>query len=200
MAMAPILKSEQIPNITSGQSTRLLALKSPYLFLNGPTGLTYDTTLAKYLVTTKGFKKIAMITNNDSYGAGEDDRLHHGAQGLGITPVATKVVPPDQTNMTPALTAIRGTNPQVLFIGAEEAQSGLIVKQARALGMTVVIAEGAPAGTPLYLSTAGHRQRRRDHRELALPGQRHQRGVQGVRRRLQGRLSHRTRIARRQGL
>jgi branched-chain amino acid transport system substrate-binding protein len=43
----------------------------------------------------------------------------------------------------------------VLFIGAEEAQSGLIVKQARALGMTAVIAEGAPAGTPLYLSTAG---------------------------------------------
>ena len=43
----------------------------------------------------------------------------------------------------------------MLFIGAEEAQSGLIVKQARALGMTAVIAEGAPAGTPLYLSTAG---------------------------------------------
>ncbi len=80
-AMAPILKSEQIPNITSGQSTLLLALKSPYLFLNGPTGLTYDTTLAKYLVTTKGYKKIAMLTNNDSYGAGEDDRLHHRAQG-----------------------------------------------------------------------------------------------------------------------
>ena len=64
-------------------------------------------------------------------------------------------MPADQTNMTPALTAIRGKNPQVLFIGAEEAQSGLIVKQARALGMTAVIAEGAPAGTPLYLSTAG---------------------------------------------
>ena len=57
--------------------------------------------------------------------------------------------------MTPALTAIRGKNPQVLFIGAEEAQSGLTVKQARALGMTAVIAEGAPAGTPPYMSTAG---------------------------------------------
>ena len=72
IAMAPILKSEKIPNITSGQSTGLLALKSPYLFLNGPTGLTYDTTLAKYVVTTKGYKKIAMLTNNDSYGAGEE--------------------------------------------------------------------------------------------------------------------------------
>src|SRR5579863_9274677 len=155
IAMAPILKSEQIPNITSGQSVGLIALHSPYLFLNGPTGLTYDTTLAKYLVTTKGYKKIAMLTNNDSYGAGEDSSFTTALKSLGITPVASKVVPSDQTNLTPALTSIRGSGPQVLFIGAEEAQSGLIVKQARALGMTAVIAEGAPAGTPLFLSTAG---------------------------------------------
>src|SRR3984885_7805468 len=155
IAMAPILKSEKIPNITSGQSTGLLALKSPYLFLNGPTGLTYDTTLAKYVVTTKGYKKIAMLTNNDSYGAGEESAFTTALKSLGVTPVAAEVVPADQTNMTPALNSIRGSNPQVLFIGAEEAQSGLIVKQARALGMTAVIAEGAPAGTPLYLSTAG---------------------------------------------
>jgi branched-chain amino acid transport system substrate-binding protein len=155
VAMAPILKSEKIPNITSGQSTALIALKSPYLSLNGPTGLTYDSTLAKYLVTTKGYKKFAMLTNNDSYGAGEEKAMTSSLQSLGVTPVVSKVVPSDQTNMTPALNAIRGSNPQVLFIGAEEAQSGLIVKQARALGMTTVIAEGAPAGTPLYLSTAG---------------------------------------------
>ena len=88
IAMAPILKSEQIPNITSGQSAGLIALHSPYLFLNGPTGLTYDATLAKYLVTTKGYKKIAMLTNNDSYGTGEDDAFTTALQGLGITPVA----------------------------------------------------------------------------------------------------------------
>ena len=171
LAMAPILQSEHIPNITSGQSTKLLAVGSPYLFLNGPTGLTYDSTLAKYLVQTKGYKKIAMLTNNDSYGAGEHDAFQSSLKTLGVTPVADKVVPQDQTNMTPALTAIRGKNPQVLFIGAEEAQSGLTVKQARALGMDVVIAEGAPAGTPLYLSTAGVSQRQRHHRQLALPGQ-----------------------------
>jgi branched-chain amino acid transport system substrate-binding protein len=155
LAMAPILKSEHIPNITSGQSTKMLALNSPYLFLNGPTGLTYDSTLAKYLVTTKGYKSIAMLTNNDSYGAGEESAFLSSLSSLGVKPVASEVVPQDQTNMDPALTAIRSKNPQVLFIGAEEAQSGLIVKQARALGMTAVIAEGAPAGTPLYLSTAG---------------------------------------------
>jgi branched-chain amino acid transport system substrate-binding protein len=155
LAMAPILASEHIPNITSGQSTKMLALHSPYLFLNGPTGLTYDSTLASYLVKTKGYTKIAMLTNNDSYGAGEQSAFTSSLKALALTPVAAEVVPSDLTNMTPALTSIRGASPQVLFIGAEEAQSGLIVKQARALGMTAVIAEGAPAGTPLYMSTAG---------------------------------------------
>ncbi|MGH3298803.1 MAG: ABC transporter substrate-binding protein [Trebonia sp.] len=155
VAMGPILESEHIPNITSGQSTGLIALHSPYLFLNSPTGLTYDSTLAKYLVKTKGYKKIAMLTNNDSYGAGEQSAFTSSLKSLGITPVASKVVPADQTNMTPELQSIKVANPQVLFIGAEEAQSGLTVKQARALGMTAVIAEGAPAGTPLYMSTAG---------------------------------------------
>jgi branched-chain amino acid transport system substrate-binding protein len=155
VAMEPILESEHIPSITSGQSTEILAGHSPYQFLNGPTGLTYDSTLAKYVVQTKGYTKIAMLTNNDSYGAGEDKSFTASLKSLGVTPVASEVVPADQTNMTPALTSIRGSNPQVLFIGAEEAQSGLIVKQARALGMNAVIAEGAPAGTPLYMSTAG---------------------------------------------
>jgi branched-chain amino acid transport system substrate-binding protein len=155
VAMAPILESEHIPNITSGQSTKMIALNSPYLFLNGPTGLTYDSTLANYLVKTKGYQKIAMLTNNDSYGAGEESAFTTSLKSLGLTPVAAKVVPADQTNMTPELQSIKASNPQVLFIGAEEAQSGLTVKQARALGMTAVIAEGAPAGTPLYMSTAG---------------------------------------------
>lgn len=155
VAMAPILESEHIPNITSGQSTALIAQHSPYLFLNGPTGLTYDSTLANYLVKTKSYTKIAMLTNNDSYGAGEESAFTTSLKSLGLTPVAAKVVPADQTNMTPELTSIKAANPQVLFIGAEEAQSGLTVKQARALGMTAVIAEGAPAGTPLYMSTAG---------------------------------------------
>ena len=57
--------------------------------------------------------------------------------------------------MTGALSKIRDANPQVLFIGAEEIQSGLAVKQARSLGIKAVIAEGAPASTPLYVSTAG---------------------------------------------
>ena len=146
IAMAPILQETKIPNITSGQSPGLVAVKSPFLFLNGPTSTTYDETLAKYVVDTKGMKSIAMITNNGGYGKGEHDAFLKALQSRSVTPVEDQVVTADQKEFSAALTSIRQKNPQVIFVGAEEVQSGLIVKQARDLGITAPFAGGAPLG------------------------------------------------------
>ncbi|MEU8075010.1 ABC transporter substrate-binding protein [Catellatospora citrea] len=155
IAMAPILRESKIPNITSGQSPGLVAVKSPFLFLNGPTSVTYDETLAKYIVDSKGLKNIAMITNNGGYGKGEHDAFTKSLQARGVKPIEDQVVTADQKDFSAALTTIRQKNPQVIFIGAEEVQSGLIVKQARDLGITVPFAGAAPQGTPVFADTAG---------------------------------------------
>jgi len=155
IAMAPILRDSKIPNITSGQSPGLVAVKSPFLFLNGPTSTTYDETLAKYIVDTKGIKNIAMITNNGGFGKGEHDAFLKALQARGVAPQSDQVVTADQKDFSAALTTIRQKNPQVIFLGAEEVQSGLIVKQARDLGIAVPFAGAAPQGTPVFLDTAG---------------------------------------------
>ncbi|GAA4089450.1 ABC transporter substrate-binding protein [Nonomuraea soli] len=155
LAMAPILKDAKIPNITSGQSPKLAELKSPFLFLNAPTSVTFDETLAKYLVDEKGYKKIALISNNGAYGSGEHDAFLTSLKTRRVTPVADEVVTPDQKDFNANLAKIREQDPEVLFIGAEEVQSGLIAKQARELGLKAVIAGGAPIGTDVYATTAG---------------------------------------------
>jgi branched-chain amino acid transport system substrate-binding protein len=155
IAMAPILKAAAIPNITSGQSPGLVAAGSEFLFLNGPTSTTYDETLAKYIVDQQGIKSIAMITNNGSYGKGEHDAFTKALTARSVTPVADQVVTTDQKDFSAALTSIRQKNPKIIFLGAEEVESGLIVKQARDLGITVPFAGAAPQGTPVFLNTAG---------------------------------------------
>ncbi|GIE88603.1 ABC transporter substrate-binding protein [Actinoplanes regularis] len=155
IAMAPILKQAEIPNITSGQSPGLVAAGSEFLFLNGPTSTTYDETLAKYIVDKQGLKSIAMITNNGSYGKGEHDAFLKALSSRNVVPVADQVVTTDQKDFSAVLTGIRQKNPQVIFVGAEEVESGLIVKQARDLGITVPFAGAAPQGTPVFLDTAG---------------------------------------------
>lgn len=155
LAMLPVLTAAGIPEITSGQSNAIIQQGSKFIFLDSPPSSVYDATLANYVVSKLKLKNIAMLTNNDAYGKSEHDNFLAQLKTLGITPVADQVVTPDATDMTGALSKIRGENPEVLFIGAEEVQSGLTVKQARSLGIKAVIAEGAPASTPLYISTAG---------------------------------------------
>jgi branched-chain amino acid transport system substrate-binding protein len=155
IAMAPTLKTAAIPNITSGQSPGLVKVGSEFLFLNGPTSTTYDETLAKYIVDQQGIKSIAMITNNGSYGKGEHDAFTKALAARRVTPVADQVVTADQKDFSAALTSIRQKNPKLIFLGAEEVESGLIVKQARDLGITVPFAGAAPQGTPVFLNTAG---------------------------------------------
>ncbi|HEU5109645.1 MAG TPA: ABC transporter substrate-binding protein, partial [Micromonosporaceae bacterium] len=155
VAMIPILQQAKIPNITSGQSPAIVAAKSPFAFLNGPTSTTYDETLAKYLVDGKGLKKIALITNNGSFGKGERDAFTKALAARGVTPVDDQIVTTDQKDFSAALTSIRQKAPDVLFVGTEEVEAGLIVKQARELGLTATIAGAAPMGTPVYLTTAG---------------------------------------------
>jgi len=155
IAMAPILKDAEIPNITSGQSPGLVAVGSPFLFLNGPTSVTYDETLAEYVVGTKGYQKIALITNNGSYGKGEHDAFTAALAARGVTPVADQIVTTEQKDFSAALTTIGQQKPDLIFLGAEEVESGLIVKQARSLGITVPFAGAAPQGTPVFADTAG---------------------------------------------
>jgi branched-chain amino acid transport system substrate-binding protein len=155
VAMAPTLRDAQIPNITSGQSPGQVAVKSPFLFLDGPTSITYDETLAAHLVDQKGIKSIALITNSGSFGKGEHDAFTAALSRRSVTPVADQVVTTDQKDFRAALTAIRQKNPALIFVGAEEVQSAQIVKQAREMGVAVPFAGTAPLGTPLFLETAG---------------------------------------------
>jgi branched-chain amino acid transport system substrate-binding protein len=152
LAMAPILTSEGIPNITSGTSPALPALGSDMLFLNSPSSTVFDESLAKY-IKSKNYTKVAMISNNGAYGAGEHNAF---LKALGTNkPTTDQIVTPTQTDFSAALQAIRDTNPQVIFIGAEEVESGLIAKQARQLGIKAIFAGSSPMSTPLFVNTAG---------------------------------------------
>ena len=155
LAMIPIMTSAKIPMITSGQAPALLQQKSPFVFIDSTTSVVFDQTLAKYVLGTMKATSIAMISNNGTYGKGEHDSFLAELTKAGVTPTSDKVIAPDVKDFTSVLTEIRGTNPKVLFIGAEEVQSGLIAKQARSLGITATFVGGAPIGTPTFVQTAG---------------------------------------------
>jgi branched-chain amino acid transport system substrate-binding protein len=155
LAMVPVMDRLHIPAITSGQAPSLAALKDPYLFLNSTTSTTFDETLAAYVVDKLKLTSIALISNDGAYGKGERAAFTAALASRGLAPVADQVVSVGQKDFTLALSVVRQREPRVLFIGAEELQSGLIAAQARSLGITAALIGAAPMGTDVFLNTAG---------------------------------------------
>src|SRR4030095_13092259 len=107
------------------------------------------------VVGKKGITSIALITNDGAYGRGERTAFTNSLTSRRLTAVADRVVKIGQKDFIDELTAIRQQNPQGLFIGAEEIQSGLIAQQARSMGITATLLGAAPMGTNVFLNTAG---------------------------------------------
>ncbi|MEW9673034.1 ABC transporter substrate-binding protein [Ammoniphilus sp. 3BR4] len=154
LATINVFKEAKIPQLTAGQDPALTSKGSEYIFRYNANSRAYTKTTADYLVNKLGMKKIAIISNSGAYGKGELDSFTAALKELNVTPVASEVVAPDAKDFSAQLTNIKAANPEVLYIGSENIQSGLIVKQARALGLNAQIAGGS-ALDPIYIQTAG---------------------------------------------
>jgi branched-chain amino acid transport system substrate-binding protein len=155
LAVRPIFQKAKIPQMTAGVAPELTAPGDPYVFRDTAPSPIIDENLAAYVVDRLGLRKIAMICNNDAYGKGEHDGFLAALAKRGVKPVADETVTPDAKDFSGQLSRIAQTHPEALFIGAEEVETGLIAKQARALGLKAKLIGGQPMATPLYIRTAG---------------------------------------------
>ena len=155
LATLSVFAQAQVPQITAGEDPRLTEQGSKFVFRDDASSGVFNQTLVNYVVKTMGLKKIAVITNTDSFGQGNHTTFLADLKALGITPVADEVVSPTAKDFSAQLTSIKAANPQVLFIGTEEVEMGLIAKQARALGLKSQFIAGQGADTNIYLNTAG---------------------------------------------
>ncbi|UOF91174.1 ABC transporter substrate-binding protein [Fodinisporobacter ferrooxydans] len=155
LATLDIFNQAKIPQITSGQDPNITKKGSQFVFRDTASSQIFDKTLADYVVNKMGLKNIAVITNSGAFGKGEHDAFVSALKAHNITPVSDQIITPDAKDFSAQLTTIKAANPQVLFIGTEEIQMGLIAKQARALGINAKIVAGAGAATQIYVNTAG---------------------------------------------
>lgn len=155
LATVPVFAQAKVPQITAGEDPKLTQQGSAYVFRDDASSGVFNQTLADYVVNTLGLKRIALITNTDSFGQGNLSTMKADLKALGITPVASEVVSPSAKDFSAQLTTIKQANPQALFIGTEEVEMGLIAKQARSLGIKATFIAGQGADTSLYINTAG---------------------------------------------
>lgn len=115
----------------------------PYMFRACFIDPFQGTVMAKFAKNTLGANKVAiMIDNSSDYSKGLAKFFKQGFEAAGGEVVAEESFLQKDTDFRATLTKIKAQNPDMIYIPAYYQEVGLIVKQARALGMDVPMAGG----------------------------------------------------------
>lgn len=155
LAMAPITEKNKIILFSSFSSNPEITNSGDYVFRNSPS----DIDVAKLDAETisKSFKKVAIISENTDYSQGVRAVMKSIFEKGAIEIVADEVYSGSVSDFRTILAKIRSTKPEVLYVnpGTSGKAGGVIVKQARELGLTMPIHGNFSLGTQDSLSVGG---------------------------------------------
>lgn len=85
--------------------------------------------LADFGFKTKGYKKVYIIDDTETYGVGIASAFENEWKKLGGTVIARKSEPPTTTSFVNLLTEVASTNPDVIFFGGNDSTGGTPIRQ-----------------------------------------------------------------------
>lgn len=111
--------------------------------------------LGQYAVGKLGVKTVAIIDDRSAYGQGLADEFEKAAKAAGAQIVTREFTGTDKTDFNAILTSIKGKNPDLVFYGGMDSQSGPMMKQIKNLGLTSKFLTGDGGQTTEFLKLSG---------------------------------------------
>lgn len=111
--------------------------------------------LGEYAVNKLQAKKIAIVDDKSAYGAGLADEFEKAAKAAGAQILTREYTDTTKTDFTAILTRIKGMNPELVFYGGMDSQSGPMMKQIKNLGLKSKFLSGDGTQTDQFLKLAG---------------------------------------------
>lgn len=111
-------------------------------------------TAADYMVNQWGAKKVALIHDNSAFARELAELTRENLEGLAEV-VAFEAITPGEKDFSAILTSIKSKEPDAIYFTAYYAEGGLIIKQARGLGIDAKIMVGDGANDPTLVEIAG---------------------------------------------
>jgi branched-chain amino acid transport system substrate-binding protein len=111
--------------------------------------------IASYLATNRKPKVVAVIDDATAYGEGIANEVEKTLKARKISVLPREKGTDKTTDWKAVLTKLRGRNPDAVFYGGMDATGGLLLKQARELGMKAVFTFGDGACTDKMKELAG---------------------------------------------
>jgi ABC-type branched-subunit amino acid transport system substrate-binding protein len=111
----------------------------------------------RFLTGPVGAKRIAIVHDNTTYSKGlaEQTRDANGRLGTGAEIVLFDAITPGESDYSSTLTKIKASGADTFYFTGYFAEGGLLVRQARALGLTATLVGGDSTQDPTLVKTAG---------------------------------------------
>jgi branched-chain amino acid transport system substrate-binding protein len=111
--------------------------------------------IAAYIANELKARTVAIVDDKTAYGEGLASEVEKSLRAAGVTIVGRERTTDKETDFKAILTRIKAKNPDVVFHGGMDATGGLLLKQARELGVKAVFAFGDGACTDEMAQLAG---------------------------------------------
>lgn len=160
-AAAPIAIQNKVPLISASATADDVTVDSKgkvreYVFKTCFSDSFQGVAMAEFAYNELGLKKAAILVDNTSdYSKGLTKSFLETYKKLGGTVVTEQAYQSKETDFKAVLTNIKVANPEVMFLPGYYEEVGLIVKQARELGLNVPVLGGDGYDSPKLLELAG---------------------------------------------
>ncbi|HTJ26071.1 MAG TPA: ABC transporter substrate-binding protein [Candidatus Limnocylindria bacterium] len=155
-AMAPVMKSHDIPWMTGGTAVKNTQLGVPGMYrLRASDGIT-AAAMTNFAVKEKHAKKVAILHASDAFGTGGADQIVQDLQKLGLQPVANEQYPKDAKDFTAEILRVKQSGAEALLMYVQNpSDTAIILQQIRSLGLTIPIVGSPSLANQTAMETAG---------------------------------------------
>lgn len=157
LPVVPVVTRAKVPFIASVSSNmKLMEPYSPYIFRVYANDIAQTHALVDFAMTKARLKRPAALHTSNDYGVGGINaavprlREKYNSEFVGIERFNDA-----DTDFSAQLLRLRQVNPDGIIVWAFSAQAGIIVRQARELGLTARLIGGGATSTPLFPRAAG---------------------------------------------
>jgi branched-chain amino acid transport system substrate-binding protein len=156
IAAAPICQSNKVPMITPSSTNPEVTKKGDYIFRTCFTDDYQGENIARYVAQQLHMKRAAILTDvKNDYSTGLTRIISQTFTSLGGQIVGQESYSNGDSDFRSQLTAIKATNPEVIFVPGYYTDVGQIAQQARDLGITVPLAGGDGWESPKLIEIGG---------------------------------------------
>ncbi|HLL90820.1 MAG TPA: ABC transporter substrate-binding protein, partial [Tepidisphaeraceae bacterium] len=143
LAAAPVAQRARVPMLTPASTNPKVTQVGNYIFRSCFIDPFQGKAIANYAIGTKGLKRFAVLYDvKNDYSIGLRDAFVAAAKDKGGEVIADESYGEGDRDFRAQLTKIKATNPDAVFVPGYYTEVGLIIKQAREVGVTVPLMGG----------------------------------------------------------